>query len=168
MKKMELLGSIKETFTGKLSEIETEKKGVQETLDKVNALSTELEAEDKKNEEALVAAKAQGFEEGLAQAGQAGNAGKIYSAAELDAELAPLQAEIETLKSDKAQMSEELGKIKTQMQAQTESHAAELEASKAEGAKALADFKAEALTKFDEAQSAENMGEAGYKEFLSK
>lgn len=106
--------------------------------------------------EALTAAEEKGFEEGLAQAGQANGEDKLYSDAEVNKFIAeakaPLLKKIEELEAAIVAIKEEL--------VAAEAH---FEVVKAE---AVAAFKAELLAKYEEQQKTEAATEVQFAELL--
>lgn len=126
------------------AQVEASKLRLQEDmglLDKAVALETEIAIKEKADFDA-------GFNAGLAQAGQLNGEGKIYSDAELEAELAPLKAQIAELggKIDALVLDKDvlIGE-KAAMQV-------ELDAVPAKIAEAVALMKAELLAKWEESQ----------------
>ena len=121
-------------LSGLEAEIQAE---FQPKLDKLAAAKESLAAE-------LKAAKDAGFDEGVAQNSLPGD--KIYTEADLQAEIVPLQAKIEELK---LQLGELPAKVEVEVAA------------------ALAKFKAELAQAYEAQQVAESEGETGFKALLS-
>ena len=145
----EFLNKLKVKNTDKLSAIEVEAQALKADVTEIELQETEYAAE-------LKAAEEKGFEEGLAQAGQAGGEGKIYSDAEVNEMLAEKDAAFEAMVTSKDATIAE-------MQTQIDGHAALVETAKAE---AVAAFKAELLAKYEEQQAQETASEAGIAELL--
>ena len=93
-----------------------------------------------------------GFEEGLKQAGQAGGSDKLYSDAELNAELAPLKAKIAELEVKEQQLLVKLAEAESSVPGKV--------------SEALAAFKAELLVKYAEKQVVESAAETGFADLL--
>lgn len=145
----EFLNKLKVKNTDKLSAIEVEAQALKADVTEIETQETEYAAEIK-------AAEEKGFEEGLAQAGQANGEDKIYSDAEVNQIIADTKAPLE-------QKIGELELTIATLQGQIADHPALVETAKSE---AVAAFKAELLAKYDEQQAQETASEAGIAELL--
>lgn len=125
------------------SNLLTEISEIQDELKLVEEMESELAAE-------LLAAEEKGFEAGLAQSGQANGSDKLYSDAELNAELQPLRDQIQAL-TDSAALAAEA--LPGQLQAASE--------------QAVASFKAELKAAYEAQQVAESQGETGFGNLLA-
>lgn len=93
-----------------------------------------------------------GFEEGLKQAGQAGGSDKLYSDAELNAELQPLKDKIAALEVREQELLAKVAEVESSVPGKI--------------AEALVAFKAELLAKYEEKQVVESQAETGFAELL--
>lgn len=131
---METAQVLKQGLEAELSRIEVVKSDVLARISAVETLMTEAETEKKEAFE-------QGYQEALVAAGQANGTDKIYSDAEMEAELAPLKAKIAELE---ALVAEKDAKI-AELQALVDAQPAQVDA-------AVESMKAELLAQFDDAQ----------------
>lgn len=145
----EIVAKLKVGFEGELSKVDTVKLELQDKIASVDLIPGEVETEKK-------ASYDKGFEDGLAQAGQAGGPDKIFSNEEMEAELAPLRAEIADLKA--------AAEVATTEKAELQAKVDEIPALKDQ---AVAEFKADLLAKYEAQQVAETDGETGFKALLA-
>ena len=126
--------SLKQAQQADLETIESKKAPVQAKIAELDQLAADVEAEkiafaeaegQKKYDEGHAAGVEVGFEQGLAQAGQAGGSDKIYSDAEYNEGVAlakaPLEAQIAELQASVASLNE-----------QVSGHASQVETAKSE------------------------------------
>lgn len=141
----EIVGALKVAFVEQVEKLALQLTEAQAKVQLADELAVVIQAEVK-------AANELGFEEGLAQAGQAGGSDKIYSDAEVNKfiadAIAPFEAKVAELKAEIIALNAEAGKVP-----------ALIEAAKAE-------FKAELLAKFEAQQAEESSSEVKFAELL--
>ncbi len=139
---VEIIGALKAKFEAKLIEAQAD-------VAIADELSVAVETEVKAANEA-------GFEEGLAQANQAGGSDKLYSDAEMNQIIADTKAPFE---AKIAELEVEIAGLKAGIDAVP----AQIEFAKAE---AIAAFKADLAVKYAEQQVVESSTETGFAELL--
>ena len=145
----EFLNKLKVKNTDKLSAIEVEAQALKADVTEIETQETEYAAE-------LKAAEEKGFEEGLAQAGQAGGEGKIYSDAEVNQIIVDIKAPLE------ARIAElELGM--SNLQSQVDGFPTAVNEARAE---AIATYKQEVLAAYQESRAKENEVEDSFESRL--
>lgn len=145
----EIVAKLKVGFEGELSKVDTVKLELQDKIASVDLIPVEVETEKK-------ASYDKGFEDGLAQAGQASGPDKIFSNEEMEAELTPLRQRIGELQLVVTTLEGE----KAELQAKVD----EIPALKDQ---AVAEFKADLLAKYETQQVSETDGETGFKALLA-
>lgn len=123
MSKAELIGKLKASMEENLTGAKSEVAKIEENLESINALGVELEKEDAANKTALEAAKEEGRQQGISEAG----AGDMLEAmkplnekiAALESEKATLQAETDAKIADLTAQNENLQAKVTELEAKT-------------------------------------------------
>ena len=145
----EFLNKLKVKNTDKLSAIEVEAQALKADVTEIETQETEYAAE-------LKAAEEKGFEEGLAQAGQAGGEGKIYSDAEVNQIIVDIKAPLEVRIAEL-----ELGM--SNLQSQVDGFPTAVNEARAE---AIATYKQEVLAAYQESRAKENEVEDSFESRL--
>jgi len=160
------INQMKSVFVEDLAKMETVRADLSAKIALCDAAIADLETEKKSEYD-------RGFNDGLLQAGQAGGSDKIYSDAELEAELAPLREQIVALTSQVTAFEAQVKDLEAtivELQSKVPSvdqPAVDLEAVKKQAAdEAVAAFKAMLKEKMDAQQASETAGEVAVRALL--
>jgi len=144
----DIVQELKVKLEGELAKVGEVKLDLEAKIASLDSILVEVEAEKK-------IAFDKGFEDGLSQSGMAGTADKIFSDAEMNAELAPLKEQIATLEGEKSALTDKVMALEM-----------DLAGVPAKIDEALVGFKAELKAQYEAQQVAETQGEVGFAALL--